>query len=44
VFFLEVWSGVTEMENKRAFGSMQVGWSDRRAFGKGIWVNAEVLE
>ncbi|MFB3162127.1 hypothetical protein ABLO26_12175 [Neobacillus sp. 179-J 1A1 HS] len=32
--------GVTEERVETAFGSMQEVWSDRRACGKGIWVNA----
>ncbi|WP_217642361.1 hypothetical protein [Bacillus sp. OK048] len=26
------------MQSEKAFGSMQRSWSDRGAFGKGIWV------
>ncbi|SDN26269.1 hypothetical protein [Bacillus sp. OK048] len=36
--------GVTEEHAEKSFGSMQVGWSDRRACRKGIWVNAGELE
>ncbi|WP_217642396.1 hypothetical protein [Bacillus sp. OK048] len=37
-------AGVTEEHSEKSFGSMQRGWSDRRAFRKGNWVNAEGLE
>jgi hypothetical protein len=37
-------AGVTEVHSEKKFGSMQRCWSDRGAFRKGIWVNAEVLE
>ena len=33
-------AGVTEEHSEKAFGSMQGGWSDRRAFRKSIWVDA----
>ncbi|MFB3167050.1 hypothetical protein P5G62_007990 [Neobacillus sp. 179-C4.2 HS] len=35
--------GVTEEYEEKAFRSMQTVWSDRRAFRKGIWVNAGSL-
>jgi hypothetical protein len=38
------WSGVTEEHAKKAFGSKQVAWSDRRACKKSTWVNARALE
>jgi hypothetical protein len=36
--------GVTNEHVEKAFGSMQGSWSDRRACGKSIWVNAGRLE
>ncbi|MDR7075350.1 hypothetical protein J2Y03_000338 [Neobacillus niacini] len=35
---------MTEDHSEKAFGSMQVSWSDRRAFRKSIWVIAVNLE
>jgi hypothetical protein len=36
-------TGVTEAYVDRAFGAMQEVWSDRKAFRKSIWVNADSL-
>ncbi|MDR7080614.1 hypothetical protein J2Y03_005701 [Neobacillus niacini] len=38
------WSGVTEEEDEKGFGSKQVVWSDRRGGCKRIWVKAGGLE
>ncbi|MDQ0976224.1 hypothetical protein QFZ31_006102 [Neobacillus niacini] len=35
---------MTEEHEEKAFGSMQEAWSDRRACGKSVWVNAGGLE
>ncbi|NYE03299.1 hypothetical protein F4694_000018 [Bacillus niacini] len=35
---------MTEEHAEKAFGSMQVVWSDRRACRKSIWVNAGGVE
>jgi hypothetical protein len=36
-------SGVTEEHTEKLFGAMQGVWSDRKAFRKSIWVNADSL-
>ncbi|NWQ39744.1 hypothetical protein MLOOGBEN_03430 [Bacillus sp. EB106-08-02-XG196] len=37
-------SGVTEEHGEKAIGSLQIVWSDRRAWGKGNWVTPGCLE